>query len=398
MTAGAIPLFAIAAPGLEPLVAGELSALGASGVAAEAGGVAFVGGLDAIYAANLHLRTASRVIARVASFRATAFHELERHARRIPWQVYLAPGRRARLRVTCRKSRLYHSDAVAERFVDAIARHVGGAAGTAIDHAREEDDAGADPGDPARAADGAADGAEAQLFIVRFAHDQCTVSVDTSGALLHRRGYRQAVAKAPLRETLAAAALLGCGWRGDTPLLDPMCGSGTIAIEGAMLARRMAPGRARRFAFMGWPEFDAGTWERLLARALEAERPAAGVPIQASDRDAGATAAAASNALRAGVRGSVEITTRAVSAMTPSAATGSIICNPPYGARVGESGKLRNLYAQLGTVVRDRCSGWTLGLLSADPVLERQVGVPLEPRLTTSNGGIRVRLMCGRIA
>lgn len=394
MTAGALELFAIAAPGLEPLVAAELSALGATGIAAEAGGVAFRGDREAMYAANLHLRTASRIVRRLAAFRATAFHELERHARRIPWEEYLPSGARTRLRVTCRKSRLYHSDAVAERIADAIARRVAGAADSAIDRTSEDDDSDQESDAAGTAARGDDD---AQLFIVRFAHDRCTVSVDASGALLHRRGYRRAVAKAPLRETLAAAALMGSGWRGRTPMLDPMCGSGTIAIEAALLARRMAPGRARWFSFMAWPDFDRTVWDRVHACARDAELPAAAVAIQASDRDAGATAAAASNAVRAGVDGDIEISTRAVSAIVPAAGAGSVVSNPPYGARIGESGTLRNLYAQLGRVAREKCPGWTMALLSADPVLERQVGLAFQQRFVTSNGGIRVRLVVAMV-
>jgi len=191
--------------------------------------------------------------------------------------------------------------------------------------------------------------------------------------------------------------LIGSGWRGDAPLLDPMCGSGTVAIEGALLARGRAPGAGREFAFMRWPDFDRAAWSELVGRA-EQEAPTGAIPpIQASDRDAGATAAALANAERAGVAGDVEITTRALSAVAPPPHPGWVVSNPPYGVRVGEADRVRNLYAQLGKVVRAKCGGWTLALLSADRAMERQVGMELQEAFRTINGGIPVRLAVGRV-
>src|SRR5262249_45380028 len=166
------------------------------------------------------LRTANRVIVRVAEFRAKAFHELELSAKRIEWERWVAPKSAVEFRVTCRKSKLYHSGAVAQRFAESVERRVAGVRAALGQESYEE-------------VEGAAE--LPQLCMVRFVHDVCTVSVDTSGALLHLRGYRQAVAKAPLRETLAAAILLGAEWTGETPLIDPMCGSGTIPIEAARI-------------------------------------------------------------------------------------------------------------------------------------------------------------------
>ncbi|HYJ78413.1 MAG TPA: hypothetical protein VEW03_02330, partial [Longimicrobiaceae bacterium] len=246
-------------------------------------------------------------------------------------------------------------------------------------------------------------GANAQLFVVRVVRDDFTVSADSSGRLLHRRGYRQAVAKAPLRETLAAAMLLGCEWDGGTPLLDPMCGSGTIPIEAALLARNIAPGLAaasrspRAFAFTGWPGFDAERWDGLVAEAVAAIRPEAPVAILGSDRDAGAIAAARANAERAGVAGEVSLAVRPVSAIEPPPGPGLLISNPPYGTRVGESDPLRDLYAALGRTARARAPGWRLALLSADRKLEGQVGVRFAEVLRTSNGGIPVRLVVGTV-
>jgi putative N6-adenine-specific DNA methylase len=242
-----------------------------------------------------------------------------------------------------------------------------------------------------------AEGIPRQLVVVRIVHDTCTISVDASGELLHRRGYRHATAKAPLRETLAAALLLTSGWDGVAPLIDPMCGAGTIAIEAALLARHRAPGLGRSFAFERWPEFDRETWATTLTAARARERPHTGVVIHASDRDAGATAAAQANAERASVAGAIDITTRPISAITPPPGPGWLVTNPPYGVRVGDRDRLRNLYAQLGNVVRAKCAGWTVAFLSADRTLTRQTQLPLTPHLRTTNGGIPIEAVVGRV-
>ena len=328
-----------------------------------------------MYRANLHLRTASRVIARVAEFGARGFPELVRQAKRQPWERYLDPARPLQLRVTCRKSRLYHSDAVAERVLEAIEKRLGIEGVKAIT-ASEDDEVPA-----------------GQLVIVRMAHDRCLLSVDSSGELLHRRGYREATAKAPIRETLAAALLLASEWRAEAPLLDPFCGSGTIAIEGAMLARRIAPGLHRRFAFMEWPDFDAAVWRRIHDEAAADILPRAPGPIFSSDRDAGAIEAAHANATRAGVAGDIELEKRALSAIQPPQERGWVCTNPPYGVRVSERAELRNLYAQLGKVLRAKCAGWTVAMFSADARLDRATGLSLRPVLGTANGGIPVRVV-----
>jgi len=379
-------LFAITAPGLEPLAQAELRAMGID-AAAEPGGVSWTGGADDLCAANLRLRTASRVTVLAAEFRARTFFELERHARKVPWERWIPRGAAVRLRVTSKKSKLYHEGAIAQRVLEAIEHRVGPLAASGV---VSDEEGGEDAGD-------------AQLFIVRFVRDACTIRADASGALLHLRGYRQALARAPLRETLAAAMLLGSRWEGDSPLLDPMCGSGTLPIEAALIARRIAPGLAnphrepRRYAFHAWPEFDAARWAAAVDRARGEIRPSAGVPILGSDRDEGAIGAATANAARAGVSEEVELSVRPVSAVDPPPGLGWVVINPPYGVRVGERDPLRNLYAALGRTLRARCPGWTLALLSPDRVLEGQVGIPLDEALRTSNGGIPVRLVVGRV-
>ena len=382
------------------MAAAELAALGVprQAMRLEPGGVAWRGDARSLYAANLRLRTASRVLVRVATFRATAFWELERRARPLAWERWLAAGSAVQVRATCRKSRLYHSDAVAQRVLEAMAHRVSGVTGVAV---AGDDAEGSEP----RAGEGDEPGDDgAQLVVARIARDEVTLSVDASGALLHRRGYRQAIARAPLRETIAAAMLLAVGWDGSTPLVDPFCGSGTIAIEGALLARRIAPGLARAdrsggFAFLHWPELDARAWREEVEAARADVRPGAEVPIVGSDRDAGAITAAGENAARAGVAADVTFERRALSDAAPpdGAGAGLLVTNPPYGVRVGDQAAVRDLWARLGQVARERFGGWTAALLSPDPALDRQTRLSLTERFHTRNGGIPVRFVTGRV-
>jgi len=342
--------------------------------------------MDSVMRANLWSRTASRVLIRIAEFRAKAFFELELNAKKIEWSRYVVPGTTVDFRVTCRKSKLYHTGAIAQRLGDALATAVSGVRIAKTKGSGDEDDATPEPS-----------AERTQLFVVRFVHDLATVSVDTSGTLLYMRGYRQALAKAPLRETLAAASILGAGWDGTTPLSDPMCGSGTIPIEAARLARRMAPGKDRSFAFFDWPEFRRDAWRKMLDEARSGELPRSPVAIDGSDRDAGAIEAARSNAERAGVAEDISFAMRPVSALDAREGAGLVVSNPPYGVRVGESRPLRDLYARLGDVLRAQRSGWQLALLSADRQLERQLRLELEERFVTRNGGIPVHLVVAPI-
>jgi putative N6-adenine-specific DNA methylase len=369
------PFFAMTSPGLEGILARELRGLGIAIRKNVSGGVEFKGNRETLWRANLWSRVANRVVERVAEFHASSFHELERRAKKVEWNRYLSAGAHVRFRVTAKKSKLYHSDAVAERLGNAAVK-----AGAVVAEGTDEDESGND----------------AQLFIVRIANDVCTISADSSGELLHRRGYRQAVAKAPLRETLAAAMLIGSGWDPSTSLIDPMCGSGTIAIEGAMISRNIAPGSKRKFAFESWPDHNGSNWRSLIDDARSGELPHARSPIIASDRDAGAVTAAIENARRAGVASDIVIENHSLSEMKAPAEQGWIVSNPPYGLRVGDAGPLKNLYARLGQIIRAHAPKLSLALLSADKSLDAQLRTPLEEVFRTTNGGIPVRLVVGR--
>jgi putative N6-adenine-specific DNA methylase len=393
--------FAVSAPGIVPYTTEELRGLDLP-AQSQTGGAAFEGGLAALYRANLHLRTANRVIMRLGEFSAVGFAELRKRAARLAWERCLLPGQGVALRVTCHKSRLYHSDAVAERVAGAITDRLG--VPPAVEKHDEESET------YALDATGAA-GRPPQLVLVRLLHDHCTISIDSSGDLLHRRGYRLATAKAPLRETLAAALLLAAGWPqgaegAPAPLLDPFCGAGTIAIEAAQMALGIAPGlggeHLRRFAFMDWPDFDRALWERLVTEAhavhrRRAEQAGDMLEILASDRDAGAIEMAQANATRAGVADRIVFSRRAVSEIVPAGTAGWIVTNPPYGLRVGAAGDLRNLYAQFGNVLRQRFGGWQVAVLCSDRHLLHQMNIRLDTSLGFVNGGVAVTLGRGRV-
>lgn len=379
MTESTHDLYSITAPGLEHVTAGELVALSIMPKGESRGGVAWSGNARDLYRANLWLRTATRVLVRVSSFHAGSFAELERRAKRVPWGRFVRARDRVRFRVTCHKSALYHSDAVAQRLAESASAATGCAV---LGDAEADEDHEGTTGE--------------QLFVVRIDHDTLTLSADSSGVLLHKRGYRQASAKAPMRETLAAAMLLASGWDPSLPLLDPMCGSGTIPIEAALIARKVAPGIHREFRFERWPGFDRDTWSALRDEALAGVLDCAPSSIVAADRDPGAVTAAESNADRAGVSADLQILQRPLAASHPGEAlVGWLITNPPYGVRVGTD--VRNLYAKVGLLARGEFRGWHLGILTASPELERHVGIRLERLFETRNGGIPIRFMVGGI-
>ena len=374
--------FAIAAPGLAPLVAAECIALGITPRDVSPAGVSFNATAEQLFTVNLWSRLASRVLVRLAEFEARDFATLEKMAARVPWHLVLSPGAAVRLRVTCRKSRLYHSDAVAERVARGITNSITGsqALGRARDDEEDED-------------------GNTQLIVVHFDHDRCTISADSSGALLHRRGWRQAIAKAPLRETLAAAMLASCDWNGGVPLVDPFCGSGTIGIEAALRMRRMAPGLGREFVMEQWPGADAPMHARVRAAARAEQLPLVGVPIVMRDRDAGACKAAVANAERAGVLQDLVIEQGPLSDTSLDAigTAGLVLTNPPYGLRISDGTDLRSLYARLGDVVRAGGREWQLGLLVPDRVLAAQTRLTFDAVLRTANGGLPVELLLSRV-
>jgi putative N6-adenine-specific DNA methylase len=355
----------------------ELTSLGlAEGAQLLPGGVELPGDLTVLYRLNLELGLALKVLVRVGTFSAKRFEGLVKQAADLPWELFVHRDAAVTVKATCKRSRLYHSAAVAERVLQAI--------GTRLD----------------RTLEGAPSDSKDPLVEVhaRMVEDQCTLSVDVSGELLHRRGYRLATGKAPLREDLARAIIIASGWDPRTPLIDPFAGAGTIAIEADLWARGVAPGIARRFAFMDMPLYDAARFRAVHAAARGRERPIQ-TRIFASDRDPGAITAGRANAERAEVRSiefSVASLSQAPAFTEPPGADGALITNPPYGLRVGRDATLLKLYRALGDRARALPGTWKVAMTVAQAQHAHLTGLPLEPALMTDHGGSKIYFAVGR--
>ena len=362
---GPFDIFLIAVPGFEATLAGEVRAAGFDEAKAIPGGVLFKGCWSDVWRANLVLRGASRVLARLDSFKVDQLADLERRARRVPWSRVLRADVPVHVETTCHRSRIFHSGAASERIAEAITRETG---------APISDDADI-------------------TIKARFDNDICTIAVDTSGDLLHKRGHKQAVAKAPMRETLASLFLRECGYDGREPVLDPMCGSGTFVIEAAEMAAGLLPGRGRAFAFEQLATFDAAAWDVVRTTSSSPLRSPNGC-FHGSDRDAGAIVMCRANAERAGVTACTSFSHHAVSDLQrPDGPPGLVIVNPPYGGRIGDPKKLGPLYQALGRTLMARFAGWRVGLVTNEATLAKATGLPFEPPFgPVSHGGIRVWL------
>ncbi|MCR8550682.1 class I SAM-dependent RNA methyltransferase [Salipiger sp. P9] len=355
-------IFLACAPGLEAALAGEAKAAGFGPLRPDAGGVAFDGGWPEVMRANLTLRGAARVLARIGGFPAVHLAQLDKRARKFPWGEVLRADQPVKVEVVSRRSKIYHAGAAKQRIERAIAEELG--APVAEDGVR---------------------------LLVRIEENLVGFSVDTSGAPLHRRGHKEAVGKAPMRETLASLFLRECGYRGEEPVLDPMCGSGTFVLEAAEIALGLAPGRGRRFDFERLAGVDPAAWEAL--KAAQAPRATA-LRFYGSDRDAGAVRMAGANAARAGVAAVTQFDCRPVSALErPEGPPGLIMVNPPYGARIGQPGPLHALHRSLGETLMTRFSGWRVGLVTSEPGLARATGLPfLPPGPPVAHGPLKIRL------
>jgi putative N6-adenine-specific DNA methylase len=366
--------FATCGRGIEPVLADELRALGAPGVEPGRGGVAFTGDLALLYRANLWLRTAVRVLRPVLEATVTSPDELYDAVRSVDWSRHLTPDHTLAVDCNVRDSHITHSkyaalrtkDAICDQFVDRVGRR------------------------PSVDVDEPMVGLNLHVY-----RDRAVLSLDSSGESLHKRGYRPVQTRAPLNEALAAALVLLTDWRGDVPFADPLCGGGTLAVEAAWVALRRPPGLTRRrFGFQGWMDYDVRLWTSLRDEARAGVLKALPAPVLGSDARGDAVAFAIDNARAAGIGHLLRFAKRDVRDFEPPPGPpGVLLCNPPYGERIGEEKNLFGLYRLLGEVFGQRCRGWSCHVFTGNPRLAAAVGLTPTSQIPLFNGKIPCRLL-----
>ena len=388
---GRVEAWVVTAPGLESITATELARLDIRVARTGRGGLSCAATPAQLVNANLRLRTATRVQVRTGRFRASGERDLSRGLREIDWSPYLTDGRAVRLNVSSSGSRLYHTGLIAEVAASVFAE--GGhrvVTGGAVSRVASDINTGTDTNintDRAVGAHGRDDAegspeSDASTVSIRLAHDTVTVSIDSSGEPLFRRGARTAVGEAPMRETVAAALVAWSGWDGKGLLRDPCCGAGTIVIEAAQWAMRIAPGSRREFALEHWPSIDAELVAKLRRAADADRRPGRGLRIEASDIDTAVLDAARANAERAEVADRIVFTQRDVR-QKPAVAADLVVANPPYGVR--SRADLPAVYR----AVSDDAPRSVLVVPDHDGV-DRWIGRSAGRRLEVENGGLAV--------
>ncbi|MFN7085607.1 MAG: class I SAM-dependent RNA methyltransferase [Burkholderiales bacterium] len=363
--------FATCPRGLETALAEELATLDARQIAAVEGGVQFGGPYPLCYRVNLMSRIASRVLWRVAQAPYRSEDDIYAAARKLPWPEWFAPERTIRVHVAAIKSPLKSLDYTTLRIKDAACDAFRAACGKRPD---------VDTRNPE---------VRIHAFLTATAF---TLYLDTSGDALFKRGYRCAAGEAPLRENLAAGILRLAGWRPDTPLLDPMCGSGTFLTEAAMIACNMAPGANRRFGFEKLRRHDTGFWKALLEQAHADINKSIKTNIYGSDRYGEALKLARANLEALGVADKVSLKQANVLEMPAPADHGILVTNPPYGVRMDEQQALAEFYPKLGDALKKKFSGWTAYILTADLRLAKLIGLKASRRTPLFNGALECRL------
>ena len=372
--------FAAVSPGFEDLCCKELEALGFPNerVAIVDGGVEFAGKLVDCYQANLSLRTVSRILLRIDRFKATGFRQLEKKAAQIPWELYLPFTGRVNMHVTARHCRLYHTDAVGQCISAAIEKRL-----TDYDLHRKEPEGS---------------GSNLSVF-VRGLDDRFTISIDSSGTHLHKRGLKRHRGTAPLRENMAAAALLLIDYSPPEPLIDPMCGTGTFSLEAALMAKNIPPGCFREFAFRQWPSFSPKRWS-YLKRQCESQVTSLQQPIIfASDQDSAACRRLETCVRQNHLSDSITVSRQNFFDFRPQEVTdqtGLVVINPPYGVRLGNLDKSEKLWEAIGDKLKRAYGGWKAVLVAPDRKLAKNMPIELGAR-PFFHGGLKPTLMFGRI-
>jgi putative N6-adenine-specific DNA methylase len=363
--------FAPCPRGLEAALTAELGALGATDVATTDGGAAFAGPIELAYHANLESRLASRVLWRVGQGAYRDEREVYELAQGLDWPRWFRADRTLRVDVAATRSPLPSLEFATLRIKDAVCDRHRAAGGVRPSVSKDRPDV--------------------RVHAYLSATD-ATFYLDTSGEPLFKRGYRRETAEAPLRENLAAGLLRLAGWQPGTPLLDPLCGSGTIAVEAALIAQDIAPGLKRTFGFQKLAWYDGPTWQRIKQAAQRRAKPPAPAAIWASDNDAMAIHQCSANIAAAGVDGTVLVERADALTRAAPAPGGRIVSNPPYGVRLADSGALAAFYPQLGDAFKQRFAGWTAYLLSGDARLPKLIGLKASRRTPLFNGALECRL------
>jgi putative N6-adenine-specific DNA methylase len=365
--------FATCGRGVEGVLADELRALGATEVAPGRGGAGFRGDLALLYGACLWLRTAIRVLRPVLEAEVHSPDDLYELVRAHDWSRYLTPDHTLAVDCNVRDSAITHSKYAALRVKDAICDQFVEKCGRRPSVDVDQPMVG---------------------FNLHVYRDHAVLSLDAAGESLHKRGYRPIRTKAPLNEALAAALVMLTGWTGDVPFVDPMCGSGTLAIEAAFIALRRPPGLTRkRFGFQGWMEYDVRLWTALRDEARHGVLKALPAPVLGSDVRGDAVAFSIDNAKAAGIGNLLRFTKRDVRDFEPPLGPpGVLLCNPPYGERLGEERQLRSLYRALGEVFQ-RLPGWRCCVFTGNPRLAACIGLDPKEQVSLFNGKIPCRLL-----
>jgi putative N6-adenine-specific DNA methylase len=369
-----LAFFAPCPRGLEALLAAELTALGARAAREVAGGVGFEGSWHACYAANLGSRLASRVLWRVAQFDYRGEEDVYAAAKAVDWPRLFDVGNTLRVHTSAQKSPLKSLDFATLRIKDAVCDRFREALGKRPDVERAEPDV------------------RVHAFLEQA---RGALYLDTSGEPLFKRGWRSAAGDAPLRENLAAGIVRLSGWTPGEPLLDPMCGAGTLLVEAAAMARARAPGAKRRFGFEKLANFDAPLWERVKKEAAAgagAGAARAAPTLYGSDTDPKAISMARRNLAEAGVERWVTLERSDVLARAAPAPAGVLIANPPYGERIGSKEELAAFYPKLGDALKRNFAGWRCYVFTADLRLPKLIRLQPSRRIPLYNGALECRL------
>jgi len=372
-------MYAVVIPGMEALAVAELNNLSAHAMQIEEGGVKFSGTWETLFRVNLRARLITRVLLRVGKFQADNPEKLATSVQKLNWSQFIRPGDEVQIEVSTHRSRLRHTELIAQTIRQGIAHAI----------SKKVVAAG-----------------NLQRVFVRLVNNRCTISIDTSGERLDRRGYRQQAVEAPVRETIAAAVLAWMDWQPHTPLCNPMCGSGTLAIEAAMLAMKIAPSLSHDFPFIHWPTFKEKLWKRVLDKSshMQGHIP---VSIMASDQLSKAVTASQHNAALAGVSTAISFEQKnifdlkseawvrtganTVASDVPARNTaGLVVCNPPYGIRLDADAQ--QLYANIGNWFRFNAKdagavSWEMAIFSPDKACSKALGLKIKRKLRLRHGG-----------